>query len=281
MSNLRRKKTGTGVQSELFKADTECSDDDIGTDEEELDGDNLTECQHTCANQNRCKYFILGKKSKLGKCFWEPNCEPKTDLIPRPNQYDLYVLQDWRNKAWFRFTIKADYINTAIDFDQDPIEISATFEVEYEKAAHARVDRRRLILDPAQTTKDFVTIQHRLRLDPVSTDITNLLLSRNPGLGGFTGLAGSKSDLGNRKSQTHTQSGLSQGTSSQHLLSYIWTSRTILTTILVSLLLMLALVLQTFWTRHHRSPQIADAQLTAKPPLRQADHHHQDKSMTK
>ena len=52
------------------------------------------ECKQKCMDTNGCKFYVFGKGSKYGKCYWEKTEPDKNNKICpekwKNNEYDFY-----------------------------------------------------------------------------------------------------------------------------------------------------------------------------------------------
>ena len=72
----------------MIKSDNECNDND----EHLGDFTSLKECANACRNKAGCKFFIYGKDSKQGSCWWEKTSDSSCSEGWEVDEYDFYEI---------------------------------------------------------------------------------------------------------------------------------------------------------------------------------------------
>jgi len=98
MSAEDRAQTCPGIAPDypLLEYDVECKSADkrlYANDGRSLMKD-VFECKRKCMDTNGCKFYVFGKGSKYGKCYWEKTEPDKNNKICpekwKNNEYDFY-----------------------------------------------------------------------------------------------------------------------------------------------------------------------------------------------
>ena len=84
----------------LIKSDHECTSDDkkLG------DFESLGQCANACKSTSGCNFFIYGKDSKQGRCFWEKTSDSSCPEGWEEDKYDFYEIISKFSFSHFKFS---------------------------------------------------------------------------------------------------------------------------------------------------------------------------------